>query len=58
MIFEAMDFYTTLDLKSNPTDSSYFENSFKRIKNCPETRDNMNEPSIQRTYWRYHCCVT
>jgi len=24
----------------------------------PMTRANMNEPSMQRTYWRYHCSVT
>jgi len=58
MFFEAMDLYRTLDLKSNPMDSSYFENNFKRTINCPETRANMNEPSTHRAYWRYHCSVT
>jgi len=53
MFFEAMDLYRTLDLKSNPVDSSHFENHFKRTINCPETRANMNEPSKQWTYWRY-----
>jgi len=48
MLFEAMDLHRTLDLKSNPMDTSHFENNFKRIKNCPATRANMNEPSILR----------
>jgi len=43
--FEAMDLYRTLDLKSNPMDSSYFENTFKRMINCPATR--ANETSTQ-----------
>jgi len=47
--------YRTLDLKSNPTDNSRFENNFKRTKNCPVTRANMNE---LRTNWRYRCSVT
>jgi len=34
------------------------ENNFKRAINCPATRTNTNEPSKQRTYWRYHCSVT
>jgi len=45
MFFETMDLYRTLDLKSNPMDSSHFGNNFKRMKNCPATRDNVNEPS-------------
>jgi len=44
MFFEAVDLYRTLDLKSNPMDSSHFENNFKRTINCPATRANMNEP--------------
>jgi len=48
MFFEAMDLHGTLDLKSNPMDSSHFESNFKRTKNCPATRANMNEPSILR----------
>jgi len=36
-----------LDLKSNPVDSSHFENNFKLTINCPATRANMNEPSIR-----------
>jgi len=48
----------TFDLKSNPMDSSHFENNFKRTINCPATRANMNEPSKQRTDWRYHFSVT
>ena len=44
-----MDLYITLDLKSNPVNSSYFENNFKQTTNCPATRVNMNEPSKQRT---------
>jgi len=51
MLFEAMDLYRTLDLKSNLMDSSHFENNFKRTINCPATRANMNEPSTQMTYW-------
>jgi len=35
-----------------------FENNFKRTMNRPVTRDNMNEPSMQRTNWRYHYTVT
>jgi len=58
MSFEAMDLYGTLDLKSNPMDSYHFANNFKRTINCPATRTNMNEPSKQRTDWRYHCSVT
>jgi len=46
-----------LDLKPNPMDSSHFENNFKRTNNCPASQDNMNEPSSQRAYWRYHCSV-
>jgi len=45
--------YGTVDLKSNPVDSSHFENNFKRTINCPATRAIMNEPSKQMTYWRY-----
>jgi len=41
-----LDLHIALDLKSNPVDSSYFENNFKRTINCPATRTNMNEPSI------------
>jgi len=33
-----LDLYTELDLKSNPMDSSYLENNFKRTTNCPATR--------------------
>jgi len=40
-----MDLYRTFGLKSNPTDSSHFENNFKRMMNCPATRANLNEPS-------------
>jgi len=58
MIFDAMDLYRTLDLKSNPMDNSHFDNKFKRTVNCPATLANMNEPSKQRTDWRYHCSVT
>ena len=47
MFFEAMDLYRTLDLKSNPMDSSCFENNFKRTISCPATRANMKEPSTQ-----------
>jgi len=25
---------------------------------CAPDSDNMNEPSKQRPYWRYHCSVT
>jgi len=49
MFFEATDLYRTLDLKSNPMDSSHLENDFKQTINCPATRANMNEPSKQRT---------
>jgi len=47
--------YRWLDLKYNPMDSSPFENNFPRTINCPATRANVNEPSRQRTDWRYHC---
>jgi len=57
-VFEAIDLYRTLDLKSNPMDSSHFENNFKRIINCPVTRGNMNEPSTQMINRCYHCSVT
>jgi len=70
MFFEAVDLYRTLDLKSNPVDSSHFENTFKRTINClatrapaPKpcqqlaTRANMNLPSKQRAYRRYLCSV-
>jgi len=43
MFFEAMDLYRTLDLKSDPTNSSHFENNFKRTINCPATRANMKK---------------
>jgi len=46
-----MDLYRTLTLKSNPMASWHFGNDFKRTKNCPAKRANMNEPSTQRTYW-------
>jgi len=42
-----LDLYIALDLKSNPMDSSHFENNFKLTINCPATRANMNEPSIR-----------
>jgi len=58
MFFEAIDLYRTLGLKSNPMDSSYFENKFKRTINCPATRVNLNKPSKQRIKWRYRCSVT
>ena len=45
MLFEAMDLYRTLDLKSNPMDSSHFENKFKRTINFAATRAYMKEPS-------------
>jgi len=57
MIFEAMDLYRTLDLKSNPRNSSHFQMNFKRTINCPATRANMNEPSKQTTDRRYYCSV-
>jgi len=50
--------YRTLDLKSNPVDSSHFDNYFKRTISCPVTRLNMNVPSKQRPNWRYHCSAT
>jgi len=34
MFFESMDLYRTLDLKSNPKNSSHFEMTFKRMINC------------------------
>jgi len=45
MLFEAMDLYGTLDVKSYPMDTSNFEKNFKRTINCPATRANTNEPS-------------
>jgi len=53
-----MYLYRTLNFKSNPLDSTHFENNFKRTIDCPVTRANMNKPSKQRTYWRYHCSVS
>jgi len=53
-----MDLCRTSDLKFNPMDSSHFESNFKRTINCPTTLVNMNEPSEQMAYWRYHCSVT
>jgi len=47
MFFETMDLYGTLDLKSNPMDSSNFENNFKQTINCPATLADVNEPSIR-----------
>jgi len=58
MFFEAVDLYRTLHLKTNPMDSSHFQNNTKRTKKCPVIGSNMNEPSKRRTYWRYHCPVT
>jgi len=64
MFFEAMDLYRTLHLKSNTilhlksNPSSHFQNNFKRTKNCPIARANMNEPGKQRAHWRYHWSVT
>ena len=52
------DLCRTLDLKSVPLDSSHFEHNFKQTISCPVTRANMDEPSKQRTDWRYHCSVT
>ena len=49
MFFEAVDLYRTLDLKSNPRNSSYFEMNFKRTINCPVTQANMNEHGKQKT---------
>ena len=42
-----MDLNRTLDLKSNPMDSSHFENNFKRTINCPAIRANLNEPIVR-----------
>jgi len=55
MFFEAMGFYRTLDLKSNPR--NHFDMNFKRTINCPTTRANINKPSKQKTDRRYHCSV-
>jgi len=43
-----MDLHRILDLKSNPMNSSHFENNLKRTINCPATRANMNEPNTQQ----------
>jgi len=48
MVFQAMDLYRTLDLHSNPMDSSHVENNFKRTINCPAIRANMNELITQQ----------
>jgi len=60
MFFEAVDLYRTLDLMSNPVDSSHFRAycNFKRTINCPATWTNTYHPSKQRTDWRYHYSVT
>jgi len=42
-----LDLYMALDLKSNPMDSSHFENNFNLTINCPATPANMNERSIR-----------
>jgi len=47
--------YRALDLTSNPTDNSYFENNFIPTKNCPVTRTNLDEPNTERTNWCHHC---
>jgi len=49
MIFEAVDLYITLHLKSNPVDSSHFQNNTKQTKNCPVTGSDMKEPSKRKT---------
>jgi len=43
-----MDLHGTLDLKSNPMDSSHFENNLKHTINCPATQADRNEPSTQQ----------
>jgi len=53
-----MDLYRTLDLISNPVNSSHFENKFKRTINSPSIRAITNESSKQRTDWLYHCYLT
>jgi len=53
MIFEAVDLQRTLDLKSNPMDSSHFQNNTKRTKNCPVIGSNMNETSKRRTFFYF-----
>jgi len=45
----AHPWYRTLDMKSNPMDSSHFENNFKRTINCPVNRANMDERSQRRS---------
>jgi len=50
MFFEAMRLYRTVDWKSNPMDSSHFENNFKRTIRWPTPRANMNEPSTQQVW--------
>jgi len=47
MFFETMNLRRTMDLKSNPMDSSHFKNNFKRTINCPLTWANMNEHRTQ-----------
>jgi len=49
MFFEAMYLHKTLHLKSNPMGSPHFQNHFKRARNCPATRANINESRKQRT---------
>jgi len=48
MFFEAVDLHRTLHLKSNPMDSSHFQDNTKRTKNCPVIGSNMNEPIKRR----------
>jgi len=53
-----MDLYRKLHLISNSVDSSHFENNFKQMKNCPVTRNDMNEPCKQRTNCCYYYSAT
>jgi len=53
-----MDLHRTLDKISFPMDNQFsFEKNFKWMINCLVTWANMNEPSMQRTNWCYHCSV-
>jgi len=58
MFFEAMDVHGKLDMNPNPMDPYDSRIISNETINCPVTSDNTNEPSTQRTNWRYHCSMT
>jgi len=53
-----MDSHRTMNLNSNPMDSSHSRTFSYKQKNCAVTRAYMNEHGTQWTYWCYHYSVT